>query len=167
MLVKVVNSLILLISLFFIVSCSNQQANVQGPTEEISASVTLSESWYWGNQVFKIDQKYYSPNRKTWLIFQTDGNLVLYHNGRYVAQTKTYDHTPIPDSCIFQADGNFVLYKKGSPSRPVWNSQTWWYPGATLRINDDGYLRIVNTRGQVVWKTGPSIYFPGYTFPNW
>ena len=58
------------------------------------------------------------------LMFQTDGNLVIYeYNGRVRWSTHT-DHT-IADSLIVQDDGNLVLYGPGPHHHRVfWSTGT-------------------------------------------
>jgi hypothetical protein len=104
----------------------------------------------------------FSATRAFMLIFQTDGNLVLYaiddaslpaqldpatiataiSQARYsrviwASNTNGSGAT----GCVMQDDGNLVLYT--ALDIPVWASQTNGHPGAFLRCQDDGNLVIL------------------------
>lgn len=87
-----------------------------------------------------MNQRYYSPGNNYFLVFQQDGNLVLYTaSERPVWNTQTNGRTVT--NCVMQTDGNLVLYNGSSP---VWNSKTCCYPNnpTKLSIQDDGKLVI-------------------------
>lgn len=132
---------------------------------------------------FQIGIPVYSPDRSVRLVFQSDGNLVLYKGNQWIAQTHTYDHVPKPDRAVFQTDGNLVLYKG---TRPVWNSQTWGnslsfisvYNSSQIpllaidKYTDGGLVSSCNWEGYIytrLWKVDGNIQsiFPGYEWPNW
>ncbi len=78
----------------------------------------------------------------TWLVMQSDGNLVLYTTGtpgtgRHVCwATNTY---PNPGShAVYQSDGNFVVYN--SRGRATWASGTQHSGGTTVNISPHGQL---------------------------
>lgn len=125
---------------------------------------------------FQVGVPVYSPDKSVKLVFQSDGNLVLYFGTEWVSQTHTYDHIPKPNRAVYQSDGNLVLY---NGTRPVWNSQTYRYPNSSLNIYNSTssmgeklkitipYTQPDSTNCPVrIWET-ISIKFPGYTFPNW
>lgn len=100
------------------------------------------------NQFLGINQVKWSNNRQHKLVYQGDGNLVVYSNGSPVWASNTPGKTPW--RTYMQGDGNFVVY---SPNwKPVWNSGTYGNNGAYLQISDQGKLRIVNN-GRVLWST--------------
>lgn len=76
---------------------------------------------------------------------QTDGNFVVYANGRAVFQTNT-GGTPNARLAI-QADGNLVLY---GPSGPRWQLGTSGGAGV-LALQADGNL-VVYAGGRAVWS---------------
>ncbi|MFS0718010.1 curculin domain-containing protein [Arthrobacter sp. 1P04PC] len=90
-----------------------------------------------------------SPNSRYRLLYQTDGNLVLYgpdgplwdsgSNGRGAG------------ACIMQADGNLVLY--GPNDEYVWDTETDNNPGSRLVIQDDGNAVIYRPDGSPLWAT--------------
>lgn len=48
---------------------------------------------------------------------------------------------------VFQKDGNLVLY---SGSSAIWSSGTFGRDGKYARLDDDGYLRIYNSKNTVL-----------------
>jgi hypothetical protein len=83
------------------------------------------------------------------LVYQVDGNLVLYQGSNPLWATATYGTTP--GFVAMQTDGNFVVYD--STGRPVWASNTWGHPGAGLLIQDDGNTVIYSTGSSPLWAT--------------
>ena len=83
------------------------------------------------------------------LVYQVDGNLVLYQGSNPLWATATYGTTP--GFVSMQTDGNFVVYD--STGRPVWASNTWGRPGAGLMVQDDGNTVIYSTGSSPLWAT--------------
>jgi hypothetical protein len=80
-----------------------------------------------------------SPNGQFRLIYQTDGNLVIYNAaGNPVWHTNTYGTSP--GRAHMQPDGNFVVYN--SSGQPLWHTFTYGRNGASLAMQDDGNLVI-------------------------
>lgn len=96
-----------------------------------------------------------SPNGTTELVMQTDGNLVVYHNG--VATWATPASSTIGsgsnNQLIMQSDGNLVIYSGPNLTNPVWSTGT---SGSNLylAVQDDGNVVIYNQSGQAMWSTG-------------
>lgn len=95
--------------------------------------------------ILAIDQKLLqnqsivSPNRKYFLIQQSDGNLVLYQTDTGKATWHTNTASGSGNFANLQADGNFVVYdSKGSPL---------WSAGSN-RSNFKGVL-IVTDKGKI------------------
>jgi hypothetical protein len=84
------------------------------------------------------------------LAMQTDGNLVLYHNGKG-ALWATGTNGKGGHTAIMQTDGNFVLYNASSAA--LWNSKTWGHAGAYLAVQDDGNL-VVYEGSKPEWASG-------------
>lgn len=107
--------------------------------------------------VFSIarNQKQFSPNGGFYLIFQDDGNLVVYTaDGGFVWGLNNI----VPDllqqiaSIVLQADGNLVAYAAGGEY--VWSALHQPLPnGANLHLTDGGVLALVEPGGTVVWST--------------
>lgn len=102
-----------------------------------------------------VDEPLRSPNGRYELIFQSDGNLVLYktYSGyprRALWASGTAGRTAAV--CILQGDGNLVLY---APSGGVlWSSETPGNPGSTLFVQDDGNVVIRRGDSSSAWATG-------------
>jgi hypothetical protein len=93
-----------------------------------------------------------SPNGQFQVIYQTDGNFVVY---------RTRDKHPLWASntngqpawrCYMQGDGNLVAYK--SQGQPVWASNTDGKGNCQLIMQDDGNLVIYTSGHSPVWSTG-------------
>jgi len=104
-------------------------------------------------------KEYFSPNGKYYLVFQKDGNLVVYRriNGTSTAIWNTGAYSGYITKCVFQDDGNLVFYDKTGKS--YWNSLTKMgaateHPeiyikpafGHELRIQNDGNVVIYLTQ---------------------
>jgi hypothetical protein len=88
------------------------------------------------------------------LVWQTDGNFVLYKNGQPVWNSNTVQAN---NQICFQGDGNLVIY---SPTSAVWSSGTddahhGGNGGRLLSLWDNGLLQITDPFGAVLWHVGP------------
>jgi hypothetical protein len=97
-----------------------------------------------------------SPNYGYQLIYQTDGNLVLYRGDGVALWTSNTGGTT-PGQAIMQADGNFVIYDSGGT--PIFATGTANNPGATLALQSDGNAVIYNA-GNPIYATGTSSNYP-------
>jgi hypothetical protein len=84
------------------------------------------------------------------LSMQTDGNLVLYHNG-VGAIWSTGTNGDGGHTATLQSDGNFVLYN--ATSKALWSSKTSGHDGAHLSVQDDGNLVVYGTSGKALWDS--------------
>lgn len=69
------------------------------------------------------------------LVFQGDGNLVVYNNAR-IAVWNSQTQNKGAKLAVMQTDGNFVIYD-GS-NKPLWSSNTAGFPGAYAQIQTNG-----------------------------
>lgn len=91
-------------------------------------------------------------------IFQTDGNFVLYDNGRPIWASGTNGRGAT--RLTLQNDGNIVIYN--ARTQPLWSSNTWGIYNSTnqntLVMQNDGNLVLyqggVNFLGRAIWATG-------------
>jgi Ricin-type beta-trefoil lectin domain len=120
-------------------------AYVASPTPVQSPTIIRKQTT---NLVFGRGTSWYSPNRRHQLVFQNDGNLVIYSNGNAVWATGT--HNTATNQLAFQADGNLVLYNSG---KAVWASDTSGKPVSHLAIQDDGNIVIYGTNNQALFAT--------------
>ncbi|MET0284352.1 MAG: hypothetical protein ABW352_07775 [Polyangiales bacterium] len=91
---------------------------------------------------FKKDSFAWSPNRQYKLIWQWDGNLVLYEGASewlWDIQKDTKKSNQ-GGRMVMQTDGNLVSYDPSN--RPLWSSKTQGKPGAFLAVQDDGNVVI-------------------------
>lgn len=102
-------------------------------------------------------QSLISANRNYRLIYQPDGNLVLYRNRDNFPlwSTKTYNQPA--GKCIMQSDGNFVMYKPNGEA--IWASiKNWNVPdpcrGQFLIMQDDGNAVIYDGNNVPMWSSG-------------
>jgi hypothetical protein len=92
------------------------------------------------------------------LVFQTDGNLVLYDEQVSPRQAKWSSHTAsgqVADpgaQCVFQTDGNLVVYDRNE--KPIWSSVTPGHANAILCLQHDGNVVIYSAFPDgPVWST--------------
>ena len=108
-----------------------------------------------GEQVLLQGQARNSADGRFVLVFQEDGNLVLYRTGTGQALWATNTNGRQGSSLFMQSDGNLVLYDP--QFRGLWSSGTNGVPGAGLSIQSDGNLVIYDNRnGQAVWASNTS-----------
>lgn len=89
-----------------------------------------------------------SPSGVYTLIFQGDGNLVLYKSGQTKAVWASGSTlcSPTPYSPLytrFQPDGNLVVYSSiANTPTAQWDTNTQNHPDAVLKVQDDGNVVI-------------------------
>jgi len=110
------------------------------------ATVYASDMLYPGEELKKGDNLT-SANNRYQLIFQRDGNLVLYGPRNRALWSSNTQGRPV-EKCIMQTDGNLVLYLPGGQA--IWNSKTYRFPGSFLWLQNDGNLVLYAP----AWSTG-------------
>ncbi|WP_162907046.1 LamG-like jellyroll fold domain-containing protein [Allorhizocola rhizosphaerae] len=112
---------------------------------------------------------YNASQSKTWtangmrLIFQGDGNLVLYRQdtGAPTWDTGTFGK---PNAVlVFQADGNMVIYQDSTRSVALWSSGTSGQSGNVASLQPYGVVTINNGTGAQVWSVGRQQDLPHVT----
>lgn len=94
-------------------------------------------------------QQLETANRNYKLIFQTDGNLVLYSPNRATWSSGTWGN---PNAkLVMQGDGNLVIYN--SSGKPIWFSNTPGHGRSFLVVQADGNLVLYKSAGQVTWTS--------------
>ncbi len=91
--------------------------NVQGTIKYDASGLIKVYNSFKPDTVYKASEEKicYSPNMEFKLVFQQDGNLVLYkdNNGAVYWSSGTYGH---PEATLaIQSDGNVVIYDNGNP----------------------------------------------------
>jgi outer membrane protein assembly factor BamB len=95
------------------------------------------------------NQSLWSADRRLEFIYQGDGHLVLYDQGRPVWSSGTAGTSP--GRIMMQHDGHLVMYD--ASGQPVWESGTAGHPGAWLIVQNDGNVVIYSENGQPLWAT--------------
>lgn len=94
------------------------------------------------------DQRLYSPSGSHVLVYQNDGNLVLYGPSGALWASNTVGQPP--GFATMQDDGNVVVYR--ADGVPIWATDTSGMPGAELRVQDDGTLVLYDAGNTSMWS---------------
>lgn len=141
---------------WYVADLLRSSPRVQGISSKIAtyidlrASAVLDEVTY-PSQVIPSDgrltagQSISTANGKHVLIYQTDGNLVLYTNGSARWASNTSGRST--NIAVMQTDGNFVVYDAANV--PRYYTSTQGTPGAYLELGGDGSLVIKRADGSV------------------
>lgn len=97
-----------------------------------------------GEELF-VEEDLWSPNGQFRLLYQSDGNLVLYGPYGPVWDTGTFG---LPNRLAMQGDGNLVIYD--GYWNAVWASGTV-SPGAWMALSDDGFIVVYSSSGSALW----------------
>ncbi|KRV48313.1 hypothetical protein AQ490_25190 [Wenjunlia vitaminophila] len=124
------------------------QASAAGSQAPAAVERTTADTHVYPRATLHRNQAWTSGNGRAILRVQSDGNFVLYKEGRPVWQAP--GAYPNGDHAVMQEDGNFVLYDR--QGRPLWASGTW-RKGAYLAIQDDGNVVVYTREGRPVWAT--------------
>eukprot|EP00298_Acanthocystis_sp_HF-20_P010828 c19070_g1_i2.p1 GENE.c19070_g1_i2~~c19070_g1_i2.p1 ORF type:complete len:452 (-),score=158.98 c19070_g1_i2:93-1448(-) len=102
------------------------------------------------NTAFVQGQRHFSKNKTSYLVFQEDGNLVLYRkNDKPVWASGTHGRGK---RAIYQSDGNIVVYDR---TKALWASHTHEHPSTELILQSDGDL-VLYENGKRIWSTQTS-----------
>ncbi len=107
-----------------------------------------------GEHFFQQGEKYYSPGGNHYLIFQDDGNLVIYTaQDRFVwglnERTPRFSKTAL---VVKQEDGNLAAYD--SDGGFIWSARDVVSPpGSALTLQDNGALEIIDPAGNVLYSS--------------
>ena len=111
--------------------------------------MTAGESLFPGDSVSSSDGRF-------WLMYQGDGNLVLYR-WNWVALWSSGTTGSSAGQVNMQSDGNFVVYSAGGGV--AWHAGTYGNGGAYLVVQDDGNTVIYAAGGSpALWYTGTCCY---------
>jgi hypothetical protein len=105
-------------------------------------------------QVLYPNQSIVSPSTGVRLLYQTDGNLVIYNAAwsplwAINCWFTCYGIGPA-GLATMQTDGNFVVYNGNGA--PVFHTHTYGHPGAYLWLRSDGNLFVLSASGGVLWS---------------
>jgi hypothetical protein len=116
----------LLLFLFLVICAQTITAQtkpgIRIPGETPEQKMDKRQGFFKKNTSFEKDKRYFSEDNRYALIFQSDGNLVVYKIAGMKAIWNSHTNGRAVKSCIFQADGNLVLYDY--TNKAVWNAAT-------------------------------------------
>ena len=92
-------------------------------------------------------QQVSSPSGTARLLYQLDGNIVLYTSSGAIWHSGTVGVPP--GFVAMQGDGNLVLYT--AAGQAAWASDTNGYDNAYVSLDDTGTLRVVSQHGVTLW----------------
>jgi pimeloyl-ACP methyl ester carboxylesterase len=101
------------------------------------------------------DQARVSNNRRFTLLYQTDGNLVIYRDGWEPIWASGTEGT-IPGQALMSRDGNFIILDVDGNC--IWASNTGGNDGAYLDMQDDGNLVVYDVYLQPLWASNTAGY---------
>ena len=109
----------------------------------------------WPGQALQKDVPLYSDDLVFRLVFQDDGNLVVYDNQNR-ALWASGTNGQAASQCIMQTDGNLVIYGYYDA---IWASGTNGWYNAYLDMQDDGNLVIYYpvSYTEAIWATGTNV----------
>lgn len=114
------------------------------PAPGSAGTMVSGEQWQPGDFVR-------SPDGRFVLVFQDDGNLVLYESGG-VPRWESRTRGVAPGFLLMQFDGNLVIYDAWDGA--AWSTGTHNFPGAYLAVQNNGEAAIYNQDGVLLWRTG-------------
>jgi|SRR5580704_524011 hypothetical protein len=108
-------------------------------------------------EVLRRGQQITSNDGRYRVVFQTDGNVVLYETGTGRAIWATNTPGSQAQQFIMQTDGNLVLYAGTStqPSAALWAAGTQGHPGTFAILQDDGNF-VLYSGSQALWSSRSS-----------
>jgi hypothetical protein len=101
------------------------------------------------DQYIYANEPVFSSNGECFLIYQGDGNLVLYRSSDWTALWHSGTWGTSVGFAVMQGDGNFVLYNANSV--PVFATNTYGHPGAYMVVWDYFRLALYDTNGQTLF----------------
>lgn len=113
------------------------------------------------NQVMYRNQYLMSPDGNFVLIFQSDGNLVLFGH-RYQPLWASNTAGQPGNHVVLQPDGNLVMYSAGG--QPIWYNGMNGTAGTRVVVQADGNLVEYNAAGQAAWHTNTGRVVPALTY---
>lgn len=114
----------------------------------VFGGLLLNAQNIYNGQTLEQNRKYWSNNSRYYLIFQNDGNLVLYNRaGASIWDAKT---TNRGTRAVFQEDGNLVVYTPGNGV--AFSTNTNGRRANKLTVQDDGNLVVYN-RSNPLWAS--------------
>ena len=123
-----------------------------GPPASALPQAALPDRWVLGpGEVLTLGQGIVSPNGRTKLRFDHDGDLVLYRDGLATWSSRTSGTGA--DRVVMHANGELALYGPlAYGPQPVWRSNSGGFPGAVLSVRDDGGVVVRGEDTPILWS---------------
>ena len=105
-----------------------------------------------GSRITQIlaGESLFSPSGQYSVVYQDDGNFVLYDATAGTPLWTTNTSGTTPGQAVIQSDGNFVIYD--AVGTPQWAAGTAGHPGAYLLLHDDGDFVIYDANAEPIWS---------------
>ena len=124
--------------------------NGSGSIKVLTGSAATGDTAY-SNGILKIGGSITSSDKRFYLVYQGDGNLVLYRKSDNKALWASNTVTSRVGVTIMQGDGNLVIYDTNMV--PYWASNTAGNSNARLVMQSDGNLVIYRSDNRPIWAT--------------
>ncbi len=125
---------------------SGERANVAAA--RAVAATSSSDTLRPGQTILQGKGALLSKNGQYHLVYQTDGNMVLFRSGAppyWASQTRGSG-----GRLTMQTDGNCVMYYG---TKPVWHTRSNGHPGAYMVMQDDGNLVVYAPNRAPLWSS--------------
>ncbi|MGE3342579.1 MAG: matrixin family metalloprotease [Vicinamibacterales bacterium] len=129
------------------VSVSVSDGRGGAASASVTIQVTAADSMPAGARL-RAGQSITSPNGRYQLVYQGDGNLVLYDQSTRQALWWT-GTAGAGGQAVLQTDGNFVVYD--AALAPLWFTGTAGNPDSFLAVQSDGNLVLYSQARRVLW----------------
>ena len=116
----------------------------------VSAAARLGAATLPSGQVLTPGQSISSDDGSYYLVYQSDGNLVLYQQDQTPVLVDGH-RRHVSGQVAMQSDGNLVVYDVTGV--PLWASGTSGNPGAYLNVGD-GMVSVDGPDGSTLWQAG-------------
>jgi predicted acylesterase/phospholipase RssA len=136
-----------------------QQAGLASRAPVVHETLARGQDLVPGDRMFP-GQALASPEGRFRLIYQTDGNFVLYDDSSSPSRALWATGTDGQSLgvVVMQRDGNLVMYS--DDVQALWASGTNGENDARLRVQSDGNV-VLYIGDRTVWQTGTSVSVPG------
>jgi hypothetical protein len=119
-----------------------------------SASAATGETALYSGQALYPGQAIVSSGNGYKLLFQSDGNLVMYKGSSPYTAWQSHTYAENAAFAVMQTDGNFVI--RNYQGQPLWSTGTGGNPGARLVIQGDSNLVVYTFSSRPLWSIGRS-----------
>ncbi len=159
-----------LLTIFIVLMCMQSMAQTPPSVRKKPGAIPDKQGLIKPNTSLVKNQRYYSEDNRYCVVFQEDGNLVLYKFSSatsYKPIWNTHTNGLAIKKCVFQADGNLVLYDyAGKAKWDAWtdaknksDKKKSWYQkfgieGDTFRPADPTPWMVVQNDGNIVIYQG-------------